>query len=712
MAASESYMRIAGKSILGRRYRDVFPELEGQGFFEIVDEVYILGGRGPGVQPPRRGMPTAMAFRRPISSTSPSRRSGARMAKWRRSPFVEVVDEGVAAKRARESAIVEAEASAARALRLQQVAAALNEAATPAEVAKVCVRHGMRALGADTGSLGVLVDGNAEFEIVYSAGYPPDVEERWRSFPLREGKPLSDAVLLRTPILLANPAEWEERYPDAASDLRHAGTVAFAATPIMVAGRVSAGLSFSFSDSKRFGPGERLFLATLGEQAAQAMERARLFDAERAARGTAERLQALTAALSGAPSTAEVADAAMHNGVRALHADSGVLALLTPDGAGLQVAASTGYPPEACMGPGRVWSIDTNIPIVEATRTGKPVYVQSPEEWGRRYLGGSTPASTRSASWAVLPIELAGRPAGALLWTYHAPRCFRADEVALMEMLARVCSQALERVWLLETERRARAEAEEANRSKTEFLSAMSHELRTPLNAIAGYVDLLDAGVRGPITELRRTDLQRIKRAQEMLLSLINDVLNFARLEAGRLEIDRAVVEVSDLLRELEDLMGNKVQARGLAFQFGACAEGLAVFGDAERVRQILLNLLSNAIKFTEPGGSIAVSAGSTHDQVSLRIADTGHGIPADRLEQIFEPFVQIDRRQIEESQQGVGLGLAISRELARAMGGDLSADSRIGEGSVFTLTLPRAKWRGSGRTRELRVCARTAAPT
>jgi signal transduction histidine kinase len=257
-----------------------------------------------------------------------------------------------------------------------------------------------------------------------------------------------------------------------------------------------------------------------------------------------------------------------------------------------------------------------------------------------------------------------------------------------METLARVCAQALERAQLLETEHRARAQAEEVNQSKTELLSAMSHELRTPLNAIAGYVDLLDAEIRGPITDSQRADLRRVKRAQEMLLSLINDVLNFARLEAGWLEIDRTTVRVGGLLRELEDLMSNQVRVRGLSFRCEPCPAELTVLGDAERIRQILLNLLSNAIKFTNPGGTISVSAEQSDDNLSIRVSDTGSGIPADRLEHIFEPFVQIDRRQIEESQQGVGLGLAISRELARAMGGDLEVRSRVGEGSTFVLTL------------------------
>jgi signal transduction histidine kinase len=696
-AASESYLRIAGKPVLGRSYREAFPELAGQGFFEVMDEVYATGE-------PWGSRAVLAAWDADMDGVPETHFIDVTFAPLRDARgavegvtlTVEVVDERVGAERERGRAVADAEVarraaeeSAEWSRRLQEVASALNQTVSPEEVAEVCVRHGMRALGADAGSLGVLVMGGSEFEVVFTTGYAPEVEERWRRFPLTAGRPVPDAVLTRAPVLLASVAEWEARYPGAAADHRHAGSAAFLAIPLAVGGRALAGLAFSFQSEQAFGEGERLFLATLGEQAAQALERARLFESERLARGTAERLQALTAAVSGALSTAAVGDATMEHGVRALGADAGVLALLTPAGDALEVAASTGYPPEACMGAGRRWPLDTTIPITEAARTGAPVCVASPGDWAGRYPGGYRPVSGRSAAWAAVPLVLAGASAGALLWTYDAPRAFEPREVALMETLARVCSQALERVSLLETERRARAEAEEANRSKTEFLSAMSHELRTPLNAIAGYVDLLDAGVRGPINEAQRADLRRVQRAQEMLLSLINDVLNFARLEAGRLEIARTEVRLGELLRELEDLIGTQLRAKGLSFTCSPCDERLRVLGDPERIHQILLNLLSNAMKFTDAGGSVAVAASAHGAHVEIAVRDTGRGIPREKLAGIFEPFVQIDRRQLEASQQGVGLGLAISRELARAMGGDLTAESTPGEGSCFTVVLP-----------------------
>jgi signal transduction histidine kinase len=236
-------------------------------------------------------------------------------------------------------------------------------------------------------------------------------------------------------------------------------------------------------------------------------------------------------------------------------------------------------------------------------------------------------------------------------------------------------------------------EAEEANRAKAEFLASMSHELRTPLNAIAGYLDLLAIEIHGPVTPQQHSALARIKRNQEVLLSLINDILNFAKLESGRLEIESVEVPVAAALHALEPLIAPQVSARGLAYGCDDCPNGLVAVGDPERVQQVLINLLTNAIKFTDPGGRVTVRAEECGDRVAIHVSDTGRGIPPDKLEAVFDPFVQVDRRRglADESQQGVGLGLAISRELARAMAGDLTARSTPGEGSTITLVLPRA---------------------
>ena len=235
----------------------------------------------------------------------------------------------------------------------------------------------------------------------------------------------------------------------------------------------------------------------------------------------------------------------------------------------------------------------------------------------------------------------------------------------------------------------ARTEADAANRAKTEFLTVMSHELRTPLNAIAGYADLLRMGIRGPLTAEQLDDLERISRSERALLALVNDVLNYARMEAGQVHYAEDRVVIASVLGDLEALVAPQVQAKNLEFTLHNCNPELAARADADKVRQILVNLLSNAVKFTAPGGTVDLACEGDASRVKIRVQDTGIGIPSDKLELIFEPFVQLDR-SLTSTKEGSGLGLAISRDLARAMGGDLVVESSVGGGSTFILTLLR----------------------
>jgi signal transduction histidine kinase len=241
---------------------------------------------------------------------------------------------------------------------------------------------------------------------------------------------------------------------------------------------------------------------------------------------------------------------------------------------------------------------------------------------------------------------------------------------------------------LLRESEAARAEAEAANRAKADFLAAMSHELRTPLNAIGGFVELLDIGVHGPLTDAQRTALTRVTANQRHLLTLINDVLAFAKLEAGQVEFDLRPLPVADLLASVEPLVGALASTKGVALSTRAGPSPLRVLGDEERVRQILLNLVSNAIKYTPAGGWVVLTGEKDGTQVAIRVRDNGPGISQEQQQRIFDAFVQVDRR-LNHPQEGVGLGLAISRDLARAMGGDLHVESTPGNGSTFTLRLP-----------------------
>ncbi len=238
---------------------------------------------------------------------------------------------------------------------------------------------------------------------------------------------------------------------------------------------------------------------------------------------------------------------------------------------------------------------------------------------------------------------------------------------------------------------RARQMAESASEVKAKFLSMMSHELRTPLQAISGYCDLLLERISGPLTAEQESDLKSVRSASEELVRLLNDILDFARLDSGIAELTLSTVCVGAALARAEVLITPRLAEAKLRYTRAACADEFFLRGNADRLQQVLLNLLTNAIKFTPAGGEITVECSGDAQSTRISVRDTGFGIPAGNLERIFEPFVQVDRHRIEHRQRGVGLGLAISRELIRAMGGDLSVASAEDAGSTFTISLPAA---------------------
>ena len=282
------------------------------------------------------------------------------------------------------------------------------------------------------------------------------------------------------------------------------------------------------------------------------------------------------------------------------------------------------------------------------------------------------------------------RPDGAVRWLEGFAR-LETDGNGNPASLLGVSHDVTEREELLEAEHQARRDAESANAAKAIFLTTMSHELRTPLNAVSGYVDLLEMGVRGPVTEPQREDLRRIRRASQHLLALINDILNYARLEAGKVELHLSTVTLGDALSEMEALVAPQLEVKGVAYEYRACDPRIRVRADREKLDQILLNLVGNAVKFTDAGGRITLRCAASDGRAQVIVTDTGRGIPRGKLDAIFDPFVQVDRHLTPERQQGVGLGLAISRDLARAMDGDITVQSDAGKGATFVLTLPIA---------------------
>ena len=315
-----------------------------------------------------------------------------------------------------------------------------------------------------------------------------------------------------------------------------------------------------------------------------------------------------------------------------------------------------------------------------------------------RPLSALTTATEEVARGEVATPRLAagGDEIGRLATTFEhmasevaAARRELEGRVAESQAAAAALERTNERLQLaVEETDHARREAERANRAKSDFLAVMSHELRTPLNAIGGYTQLLELGIHGPVTEAQQDTLARITRNQTHLLRLINDVLNFAKIDAGQVDFAIGGVPLDAALAGVEALVAPQMRAKRLTFTHAPVDPSVVVCVDRERLQQIVLNLLANAVKFTPPGGTVRLAGDVADGMARVTVADTGVGIPPEHLATIFDPFVQGDRA-LNRPHEGVGLGLAISRDLARGMGGELTAASVVGEGSVFTLTLP-----------------------
>ena len=409
------------------------------------------------------------------------------------------------------------------------------------------------------------------------------------------------------------------------------------------------------------------------------------------ARDSAHRLQRLTATLASVNTAEQVASVVTSEGVDATAARTAAIFFRAADSSDeLVVLKQRGLPNEISSQFAR-FPLSAPTPGASVVRTGQPLFVESMDDLYNRFPEViHVWEAVGSQAAAIVPLIIGGECTGAVSFTYDTPRTFAPEDRSFFLALGSQCAQALERARLFEAEREARAQAQAASRSKSEFLAVMSHELRTPLNAIGGYAELLEIGVHGPVTPEQRKALERIQMSQRHLLGLINAVLNYTRVEAGNVSYDYEVFPVSEALSSCEALTSPQMRSKGLKLHIEPCDPSLTVYADREKLQQIVLNLLTNSMKFTESGGVVTLSCAANHDHIDIMVRDTGRGIESDHLERIFEPFVQVDAR-LTRTQEGVGLGLAISKDLARGMGGDLVVESVAGEGSTFTLTMPVA---------------------
>ncbi len=349
-----------------------------------------------------------------------------------------------------------------------------------------------------------------------------------------------------------------------------------------------------------------------------------------------------------------------------------------------------------------IFMLDTTGHIASWNQGAERIKGYTPEEIIGRHFSTFYTAEDIASDKPALELKVAARQGrfedegprvrkdGSMFWANVIITAVRDDDGTLVGF-AKVTRDLTERRAAEDraiADARRLAHAEAANSAKAEFLAAMSHELRTPLNAIGGYAELLSLGLGGPITEEQADYLERIRKSQQHLLGIISDLLNFSRIEAGHLTYAIAPISLAKSVQTVTPMVEVAALAKGVDLEIEPPTGDCLALGDSARVEQILLNLLSNAIKYSSAGGTITVLCAVSAQSASIAVKDTGRGVPEEKLESIFEPFVQLGR-SLSNANEGMGLGLAISRDMARAMGGDLTVSSKLARGSTFTLSLP-----------------------
>jgi PAS domain S-box-containing protein len=477
--------------------------------------------------------------------------------------------------------------------------------------------------------------------------------------------------------------------------LRGVGLRSCIVAPLPARGRVLGTISFVFAESDRRYTSTDLALAEdLARRAAIAIDNARLYQTAQQAKQTAEtaadrmaRLQMVTAALSESLTPIQVAEVIVAQSVAALEADAALMGLVSQDRSLLEIVRMVGYEGSAETIQ-RQFPLDASVPLAEAIRTGQPVWAEPLAERLARYPHladnyNRLPFQT----WVSLPLMAEGKAVGGLSLSFKQFKQLSQDDREFMLALSRQCAQAISRAQLYEAERHARAEAEQANRVKDEFLAVLSHELRTPLNPILGWSKLLQDHKHDPATLNR--GLQTIERNAKLQTQLIEDLLDVSRILQGKLNLNVAPVDLKFTIEAAMETVRLAAEAKAIQIQTRFEPEVGSVAGDVDRLQQVVWNLLSNAVKFTPNGGQVQITLKQIDFQAQIQVSDTGKGISPELLPFIFDRFRQADSKTTREF-GGLGLGLAIVRQLVELHGGTVQVETPIaGQGATFTVNLP-----------------------
>jgi signal transduction histidine kinase/ActR/RegA family two-component response regulator len=492
------------------------------------------------------------------------------------------------------------------------------------------------------------------------------------------------------------------------------------ALPLSRRGRIGAVLRLDFLAPTTLDADARNLVDTVAPRAAEALDRAWEYEFSQRARAEAEtlraradqelaerqkveqalrasetryralaahtsRLHALSAALSEAVTVQAVTAAVITHGKVVAGATTTAVAILVDEGRGFETL-DAGLHDDLPALPRR-FAAEPGLCATEAVRSLAPVFIGSFDEWQDRYpRSASIAADGGYVSCATLPLLVEGSAIGVLEFQFTLPVNFDDEYHAMLVSVAQHCAQALDRARLYEATQRARANAEEANRLKDDFLSIVSHELRTPLNAILGWASMLRKGQLQPAVSDRA--LQSIHDNATRQAKLIDELLDLSRIAAGRAAFDLQEVELRDTLRGIVESILPVAASSEVELRIGLMPPA-TVLADARRLEQVFFNLLGNAVKFTPPGGHVEIAAVLDGDLVEVRVRDTGVGIEPEFLPHVFDRFRQADSTSTR-AYGGLGLGLAIARQLVEAQNGRISVESTgAGQGTTFRVRLP-----------------------
>ena len=440
---------------------------------------------------------------------------------------------------------------------------------------------------------------------------------------------------------------------------------------------------FTFEDA--------VLLQMIADLAAIAIENARLYRENARRREQAEAMAEVARATTSTLELHEVLGLALDEVLRIMAAPCGII-YLRDEAEELRLAASRGFSPRYVAGVDRVKLGEGAVGVVAAT--GQAVLIDDVKE----YVNIARPVVRAEGIHSVIAVPLTARERviGSMYVATFEVKPFSAEQAAFFTAVGQQIALAIENAELFRAAtgrarelEAARAIAEQANRLKSEFLASMSHELRTPLNSIIGYSQLMLDGLDGEPTPEQRRDLGRVLANGEQLLTLINDILDLSRMEAGHFNVFPEATLLSQVVQSALASVEPLARRKGLALGCELPSGLPLVMADPDRLRQVLLNLLSNAVKFTEAGG-VAVGARAAEGFVEVTVSDTAPGLPESAHQYIFESFRQVDGSSTRRH-GGTGLGLAISRQLVELHGGSIRVRSRLGEGSEFSFTVPIA---------------------